>query len=644
MQTIQQAIAGDEAAINELTRKHKPRLLAKAYTYVKNEQDAQDIVQDTFIKAFNSLHQLKEPTYFSTWLFKILIHESFRALKKKELTNNLEAELTKEMLVMQHEESPDYEFLHNALASLQKDYQLAIILHYFYDFKVLEIAELLDKPSNTIKMHLHRGRKTLKVKLEKAMNKPLQTKDVKRMLKEELYELATKYAAAPNHYKLELEDYRDGQAAFMWHGENKDDGIFLVLDDKGRIDNLTKSPSLVGPALSENEKQTIAEQLLLEQYPEALHFFSLYKTKKKPNSTRFYYNQIVAGLPLDGHFCHIEVTDPGEIIDFTYTGYLESPPEMPDKLYDKQLLIEQLNIEKWQLSAVFLEKKYYAVPETGIYAIYDTRYLTQAFHAVTGKAIYDDEPVMPKQYIPFPNVEPLERKQTIEEIIGITDEWEKVDEPSLDTEYEQMNWRLKDWKAPTNKTLDDYAISKFQNRVKAKIHPVTKRLSSFIWFTDEDGGVQLNTEECLQIAAQFIQTYYAEYVPYLKVLKSDFEESEEVRAFYQFYIEKDGFIIENEYFKVSVSKQTGAVTMFTAPSITIEQIIAFTPFKIVPINEILPLDNMLQVNAEWSKYYKGTNEVNRQMQLIYRIRIVSKTNAMITGINAQTGDLIYSLL
>lgn len=151
----------------------------------------------------------------------------------------------------------------------------------------------------------------------------------------------------------------------------------------------------------------------------------MYKTKKKQNSTRFYYNQIVAGLPLDWHSCHIEVTEPGEIIDFTYTGYLENPPEMPDKLYDKQLLIEQLNNEKLQLSAVFLEKKYYAVPETGIYAIYDARHLTQAFHAVTGKAIYDDELVTPKQYIPFPSVEPLELcKQTIEEMIGITDEWE----------------------------------------------------------------------------------------------------------------------------------------------------------------------------------------------------------------------------
>ena len=76
-QYIQQALAGDEASIQHLTTMHKPRLLAKAYTYVKNKQDAEDIVQETFIKAFSVLAQLKEPKYFATWLYKILIRESF---------------------------------------------------------------------------------------------------------------------------------------------------------------------------------------------------------------------------------------------------------------------------------------------------------------------------------------------------------------------------------------------------------------------------------------------------------------------------------------------------------------------------------------------------------------------------------------
>ena len=65
-QYIQQALAGDEIAIWHITTMHKSRLLAKAYTYMKNQQDAEDIVQETLIKAFGALAQLKEPKYFAT--------------------------------------------------------------------------------------------------------------------------------------------------------------------------------------------------------------------------------------------------------------------------------------------------------------------------------------------------------------------------------------------------------------------------------------------------------------------------------------------------------------------------------------------------------------------------------------------------
>ncbi|MBQ0140650.1 MAG: sigma-70 family RNA polymerase sigma factor, partial [Kurthia sp.] len=216
-QYIQQALAGDEIAIGHLTTMHKPRLFAKAYTYMKNKQDAEDIVQETFIKAFGALAQLKEPKYFATWLYKILIRESFFAMKKKERTKLLELEIMEQLQLLDQEKSEDYSELHNAIASLKKDYQTAIVLHYFYDFKVFEIAEMLGKPNNTIKMHLHRGRKALRLKLEETMQQPIQQKDVKRMLKEQLFDLAQQYANVPAHYELELEDYHeDGIASFMW--------------------------------------------------------------------------------------------------------------------------------------------------------------------------------------------------------------------------------------------------------------------------------------------------------------------------------------------------------------------------------------------------------------------------------------------
>ena len=84
--------------------------------------------------------QLKEPKYFATWLYKILIRESFYSMKKKERTKKMEAELIEHLKLVGDESAEDYGELHNAIASIKKDYQIAIILHYFYDFKVFEIV------------------------------------------------------------------------------------------------------------------------------------------------------------------------------------------------------------------------------------------------------------------------------------------------------------------------------------------------------------------------------------------------------------------------------------------------------------------------------------------------------------------------
>ena len=84
---IQKAITGDAEAIEQLVHLHKAKLIATAFSYIKNYEEAQDIVQETFLKAFQSLHQLKEPKYFSTWLYKILIRHCFSALNKKKTDN-----------------------------------------------------------------------------------------------------------------------------------------------------------------------------------------------------------------------------------------------------------------------------------------------------------------------------------------------------------------------------------------------------------------------------------------------------------------------------------------------------------------------------------------------------------------------------
>ncbi|MEK3766109.1 sigma-70 family RNA polymerase sigma factor [Solibacillus sp. FSL K6-4121] len=643
-QYIQQALAGDENAIRHITTIHKPRLLAKAYTYMKNKQDAEDIVQETFIKAFGALAQLKEPKYFATWLYKILIRESFFAMNKKKRTELLELEIMEQLQLLDQENSEDYSELHNAIESLKKDYQMAIVMHYFYDFKVFEIAEMLGKPNNTIKMHLHRGRKAIRKKLEETMQKPLQQKEVKRMLKEQLLVLAQQYGNVPEHYELELEDYHEeGIASFMWQGPSKDEGVFIRLDDKGRLDDFAKTPSKEGAPITEEMKLKIAERLLHEQYPEALSYYTLIEQNKKESSTSFKYGQVVGGFPLDGFYCLIEVTDPGEIIHFTYTGYMENPPEIPKELYPTERILNALYEGDWSSCAESFNEKYDSVAASGIYAIYESKLLRQAYDAVTGKQLFDSGDERKQNYVPFPNVEALPKKYKIGEIIGINEEWEQYEEVSMsmDEAYEELNWRPKGWQNPQGKSYEHYMKSKFENRVKAKVDKRTKRLNSFIWFADIEGEGKLSEEECLQIAAQFIQTYYSEYTPYLYVEVKDEEDIEENRAFFRFVVQKDGFFVENEFFHMNISKITGAILMFLTPNVAVEYIEQFEPKAIKPVKELLPLKG-LKVHLEWDKVYGETEHDEDEMRIIYRIRMTD--GAFIKGVNAESGEVIYSLI
>jgi len=73
----------DEKAFEDLVKKEKEKLYRIAFLYVKNENDALDIVQETIYKAFTSIETLREVKYFSTWITRILINNALDFLKKQ---------------------------------------------------------------------------------------------------------------------------------------------------------------------------------------------------------------------------------------------------------------------------------------------------------------------------------------------------------------------------------------------------------------------------------------------------------------------------------------------------------------------------------------------------------------------------------
>jgi RNA polymerase sigma-70 factor, ECF subfamily len=155
---VKKAIAGDSLAFEQLLIEHSDRLYRTAYLYVRNREDALDVVQETAYKAFSSILQLKNEKFFLTWITKILIHCAYDVQKKRKKEIASENEVAS-VFSDQSENKLDLVVAIEKLPSKHKD---SIILFYFYDMSLQEIAKTLETPVNTVKTNLNRGRKQLR--------------------------------------------------------------------------------------------------------------------------------------------------------------------------------------------------------------------------------------------------------------------------------------------------------------------------------------------------------------------------------------------------------------------------------------------------------------------------------------------------
>lgn len=131
-----------------------------AYSYVKNESDAMDVVQESAYKAIKNADSLKRKDFIRTWLFRIIINTSLELLRQKQ------REISSELLQENGSEDLycDFDTI-DALDVLSEKERAVIVLRYFEDRKLQEIADVLEENLSTTKSILYRGLKKLKVKL-----------------------------------------------------------------------------------------------------------------------------------------------------------------------------------------------------------------------------------------------------------------------------------------------------------------------------------------------------------------------------------------------------------------------------------------------------------------------------------------------
>jgi RNA polymerase sigma-70 factor, ECF subfamily len=162
---VRLAISGDHEAFQFLMKSQQAKMYKIAYSYAFNEEDALEIVQETFMIAFTSINKIKEPEYFSTWVIRILINCSLNFVKKKRRILALgDFILSKKSAILTNvDERID---LLNVIKTLNDKDKTVINLRFYLDYTIPEIASILGVPEGTVKTRLHRAIKKLGKRLD----------------------------------------------------------------------------------------------------------------------------------------------------------------------------------------------------------------------------------------------------------------------------------------------------------------------------------------------------------------------------------------------------------------------------------------------------------------------------------------------
>ncbi|MEG0772484.1 sigma-70 family RNA polymerase sigma factor [Clostridium sp.] len=153
----------DGKLLQNLINVDKQRLYRIAFMYVKDEQDALEIVQEAVYKAFINIKKLKKVEFFNTWITKIIVNSSLDCIKKRNKLTYIEGQ---EELYKSGTEDIEYIDLYEAVDSLQGLYKTVIILKYFEDLKIKDIARILDISESNVKNYLHKALNRLRIELK----------------------------------------------------------------------------------------------------------------------------------------------------------------------------------------------------------------------------------------------------------------------------------------------------------------------------------------------------------------------------------------------------------------------------------------------------------------------------------------------
>lgn len=162
VELVQGCLAGDVSSQRAFVERFQGLLFGLCLRMLRHRQDAEDIVQDVFVRAFRNLHRWDRVRPLRPWLLTIAANRCRTHLEDRN-RRPISADLVADIVPDRPRNSPrdDAEEVQQALQQLRPEYRQSFVLFYLQELSVKEVAEILECPEGTVKIWLHRARKEM---------------------------------------------------------------------------------------------------------------------------------------------------------------------------------------------------------------------------------------------------------------------------------------------------------------------------------------------------------------------------------------------------------------------------------------------------------------------------------------------------
>ena len=175
---VKRAQQGDKSAFDLLVRKYQHRIAAVVSRFIRDYGECQDVVQDSFIKAYKSLNSFRGDSQFYTWMYRIAVNTAKNHLASRKRRPGADVELEDAEFIeggiyVQNNDTPEHELLREelaqvvskVLAQLPDEIRQAITLREMEGLSYEEIAEVMNSPVGTVRSRIFRAREAIDARL-----------------------------------------------------------------------------------------------------------------------------------------------------------------------------------------------------------------------------------------------------------------------------------------------------------------------------------------------------------------------------------------------------------------------------------------------------------------------------------------------